>query len=74
VYHSNRTGNTYAWHGDNYWHAPVYHGAWYAGAPVAAGVAAGVAVGAAASRPYYGYPPYYYNGYRCGYYPYPRCY
>ncbi len=72
VYHSDRTGNTYAWHGDNYWHAPVYHGAWYRGAPVAAGVAVGAAVGAAAARPYY-YNSYY-DGPRCGYYPYPPCY
>jgi hypothetical protein len=57
--------------GGSYWHAPVYHGAWYGGAPVAAGVVAGAAIGAAATRPYY---PYYNNGPQCGYYPYPPCY
>ena len=57
-----RVGGVYR---DNYWHAPVYHGAWYAGAP---GVALGAAVGLAATRPYdYGYG-------QCGYYPYPPCY
>ena len=35
---------------DNYWHAPVYHGAWYAGA---AGKLPEGAVGAAAARSYY---------------------
>lgn len=59
--------------GGTYWHAPVYHGAWYRGAPVAAGVVAGAAVGAAAARPYYPYYPYV-NGPQCGYYPYPPCY
>ncbi|KRB56610.1 hypothetical protein ASE04_28875 [Rhizobium sp. Root708] len=54
--------------GGSYWHAPVYHGAWYSGAPVAAGVVAD----AAAARPYYN--PYYNNGPQCGYYPYPPCY
>lgn len=58
--------------GGTYWHAPVYHGAWYRGAPVAAGVVAGAAVGAAAARPYY-YNSYY-NGQQCGYYPFPPCY
>jgi hypothetical protein len=57
--------------GGTYWHAPVYHGAWYRGAPVAAGVVAGAAIGAAAARPYYNS---YYNGPQCGYYPYPPCY
>jgi hypothetical protein len=57
--------------GGSYWHAPVYHGAWYAGAPVAAGVVAGAAIGAAAARPYYN--PYY-NNQQCGYYPFPPCY
>ena len=57
-----------AWGGGNYWHAPVYRGAWYgAGAGAAAGLAAGAALGAAAAAPYYGYG-------RCGYYPYPPCY
>ena len=50
--------------GGAYWHAPVDHGAWYAGA--AAGAAVGAAVGAAATYPYYS--P------QCGYYPYPPCY
>jgi len=58
--------------GGSYWQAPVYHGAWYRGAPVAAGVVAGAAVGAAAARPYY-YNSYY-NGPQCGYYPFPPCY
>ncbi len=58
--------------GGTYWQAPVYHGAWYRGAPVAAGVVAGAAVGAAAARPYY-YNSYY-NGQQCGYYPFPPCY
>ncbi|KSV68205.1 hypothetical protein N183_31640 [Sinorhizobium sp. Sb3] len=53
--------------GGNYWHAPVYNGAWYRGGAVATGVVAGAAVGAAAANPYY-YPP------QCGYYPYPPCY
>ncbi len=59
--------------GGTYWQAPVYHGAWYRGAPVAAGVVAGAAVGAAAARPYY-YNNSYYNGQQCGYYPFPPCY
>jgi hypothetical protein len=55
-----------AWAGGNYWHAPVYRGAWYgAGAGAAAGLAAGAAMGAA------------YNSYvvpdQCGYYPYSPC-
>src|SRR5215213_9790833 len=54
-----------AWDGGNYWHAPVYRGAWYgAGAGAAAGLAAGAALGAAAAAPYY------YGYGRCGYYPY----
>ncbi|PZM14610.1 hypothetical protein [Rhizobium tubonense] len=57
-----------------YWHAPVYHGAWYRGAPVAAGVVAGAAIGAAVARPYYPDYNYYGDGPRCGYYPYPPCY
>jgi hypothetical protein len=56
--------------GGAYWHAPVYHGAWYGAGAVAgaavAGAAVGAAVGAAAAP--YAYPPY------CGYYPYPPCY
>ncbi|MBZ9790311.1 hypothetical protein K9B32_09240 [Rhizobium sp. 3T7] len=59
--------------GGTYWHAPVYHGAWYRGAPVAAGVVAGAAIGAAAARPYYPYYNSYYNDPQCGYYPYPPC-
>ncbi|MBB3391944.1 putative membrane protein YgcG [Rhizobium sp. BK275] len=59
--------------GGTYWHAPVYHGAWYRGAPVAAGVVAGTAIGAAAARPYY-YNSYYNNNPQCGYYPFPPCY
>jgi hypothetical protein len=55
------------------WHAPVWHGGWYAhpGAYYGAGLATGAAIGAAAAsayRPYYPYPP------ACGYYPYPPCY
>ena len=66
---NDRTVNVYH---DNYWHAPVYHGAWYAGAP---GVALGAAAGLAATRPYYN--NYYNNPYapdQCGYYPFPPCY
>lgn len=51
--------------GGAYWHAPVYHGAWYGSGAVAAGVVAGAAIGAAAN-------PYYYP--QCGYYPLPPCY
>jgi hypothetical protein len=52
------------------WHAPAWHGGWYAhpGA-YGAGLATGAVIGAAAAsaaRPYY--PP------PCGYYPYPPCY
>lgn len=61
--------------GGAYWHAPVYHGAWYGAgagvAGVAAGAAVGAAVGAAAAAPRYGYP---YPPPACGYYPYPPCY
>ncbi|HSI40871.1 MAG TPA: hypothetical protein VLA00_10025 [Xanthobacteraceae bacterium] len=53
-----------------YYHAPVYHGAWYGAGAVAAGVAVGAAVGAAAAAPRYYYPP----PPACGYYPYPPCY
>ncbi|RDI59781.1 hypothetical protein [Microvirga subterranea] len=53
----------------NYWHAPIYHGAWYGAGATAAGIAAGTALGAAAAAyPYLGY------GGQCGYYPYPPCY
>ncbi len=61
-----------AYRGGAYYHAPVYHGAWYAhpyypAGAAAAGFAAGAitagAAAAAASAP----PP-------CGYYPYPPCY
>ena len=70
-------GYGYGYRGGAYYHAPVYHGAWYAhpypvAAPVypagaaAAGFAAGAAItagaAAAAAAP------------RCGYYPYPPCY
>lgn len=65
-----------AWRGGGaaYWHAPVYHGAWYAhpaygAGAVAAGAVAGAAVGAAIAHPYYPPPPP-----ACGYYPYPPCY
>jgi hypothetical protein len=47
-----------AWAGDRYWHAPVYHGAWYAGARR-------TAVGAAYNS--YVVPD------QCGYYPYSPC-
>ena len=61
----------YGYHGGAYWHAPVYHGAWYGAGAVAgaavAGAAVGAAVGAAAAAPYYPPPA-------CGYYPYPPCY
>jgi hypothetical protein len=65
-----------AWRGGGaYWHAPVYHGAWYAhpaypaygAGAVAAGAAIGLGAAAAAASPYYAPPP-------CGYYPYPPCY
>ena len=54
-------------------HAPVWHGGWYArpGAYYGAGLATGAVLGAAAAsayRPYYPPPP------ACGYYPYPPCY
>jgi hypothetical protein len=72
--HAGGWGGATAWRGGAYYHAPVYHGAWYAhpAAPVygvGAGLAAGAMVGAAAAaaRPYYPPPP-------CGYYPYPPCY
>ncbi|HWK68845.1 MAG TPA: hypothetical protein VNS34_28300 [Rhizobiaceae bacterium] len=48
----------------NYWHAPVYHGAWYAGAPA-------VGLGALA---WDGWRSNYYGSGQCGYYPYPPCY
>jgi hypothetical protein len=61
--------NVNIYHGNyNYWHAPNYHGAWYAAPGVGA---AGFALGAAAAaRPWYN--DYNYN--ECGYYPYPPCY
>ncbi len=56
------------WGGAGYWHAPVYHGAWYGHPGYGVGAfAAGAAVGAAVARPYYPPPA-------CGYYPYPPCY
>lgn len=60
-----------------YYHAPVYHGAWYAhpypapspaypaAGAAAVGIAAGAVAGAAAATA--AHPP-------CGYYPYPPCY
>jgi hypothetical protein len=57
-----RMGDVYR---DHYWHAPVYHGAWYAGT---GGLAAGAALGIAAARPWYN------PNNACGYYPYPPCY
>jgi hypothetical protein len=50
------------------WHAPVWHGGWYAhpGAAFATGAVVGAAA-ASAYRSYYAPPP-------CGYYPYPPCY
>jgi hypothetical protein len=60
-----RVGDVNVVHGD-YWHAPVYRGAWYG---AGAGLAAGAALGAAgAAYPYLGY------GGQCGFYPYPPCY
>ncbi|MEQ1952834.1 hypothetical protein [Mesorhizobium sp. CN2-181] len=54
------------------WHAPVWHGGWYAhpGAYYGAGLATGAMIGAAAASAYHPYypPP------ACGYYPYPPCY
>jgi hypothetical protein len=63
-----RVGDVNVVHGD-YWHAPVYRGAWYGAGATAAGLAAGTALGAAgAAYPYLGY------GGQCGFYPYPPCY
>jgi hypothetical protein len=60
-----------AWAGGRYWHAPVYHGAWYGASATAAGIAAGTAMGAAeAANPDLGYG----GGGLCGYYPYGPCY
>jgi hypothetical protein len=60
-----------AWAGGRYWHAPVYHGAWYGAGATAAGIAAGTAMGAAeAANPDLGYG----DGGLCGYYPYGPCY
>ena len=62
-----RVGDVNVMHG-NYWHAPVYRGAWYGAGATAAGIAAGTAMGAAeAANPYLGY------GGQCGAYPYPPC-
>ena len=54
------------------WHAPVWHGGWYAhpGYAYGAGLATGAVIGAAAASAYH---PYYYPP-ACGYYPYPPCY
>ena len=61
-------GGATAFRGGGYWHAPVYHGAWYGHPGYGVGAfAAGAAVGAAVARPYYAPPA-------CGYYPYPPCY
>jgi hypothetical protein len=60
-----------AWDAGRYWHAPVYHGAWYGAGATAAGIAAGTAMGAAeAANPDLGYG----GGGLCGYYPYGPCY
>ena len=60
-----------AWDAGRYWHAPVYHGAWYGAGATAAGIAAGTAMGAAeAANPDLGYG----DGGLCGYYPYGPCY
>lgn len=81
VAHVGGYGGYGAWHGGAYYHAPVYHGAWYAHpypvpppAPVygagaaAAGFAAGaITAGAAAAAATAAVPP------PCGYYPYPPC-
>ncbi|MGO4526961.1 hypothetical protein AB4097_19140 [Microvirga sp. 2MCAF35] len=65
-----RVGDVNVVHG-NYWHAPVYHGAWYGAGATAAGIAAGTAMGAAeAANPDLGYG----GGGLCGYYPYGPCY
>ena len=74
VAHFGGFGGPTVMRGGGFWHAPVYHGAWYgrpafgvgAGA-LAAGVAVGAMAGAAAASPYYPPPA-------CGYYPYPPCY
>ena len=53
-------GGYHGYGGGSYWHAPVYHGAWYGVGAVAAGAAVGSAI--ASTHPgYYGgyaYPPY----------------
>ncbi|UVF18975.1 hypothetical protein HPT29_021290 [Microvirga terrae] len=65
-----RVGDVNVVHG-TYWHAPVYHGAWYGAGATAAGIAAGTAMGAAeAAYPDIGYG----GGGLCGYYPYGPCY
>lgn len=63
--------------GGAYYHAPVYHGAWYGAGAVAGAAVAGAAVGAAIAAPRYPYypaPAPYYPPPPCGYYPYPACY
>jgi hypothetical protein len=60
----NRVGDVNVVHG-NYWHAPVYRGAWYASPTGAVSSALGAAE---AANPYLGY------GGQCGAYPYPPCY
>jgi hypothetical protein len=80
VAHFGGVGGTTIARGGDYWHAPVYHGAWY-GRPAypagafAAGAIGGAALGAAAASaaaaPYYAPPPPVVG---CGVYPYPPCY
>ena len=66
--HAGGWGGATAFRGGGYWHAPVYHGAWYGHPGYGVGAfAAGAAVGAAVAHPYYAPPA-------CGYYPYPPCY
>ena len=60
-----RTRNVYEGHGATYWHAPTYHGAWYASALPS--IASEAAIGGAAVR-----PPYYQNP--CVDSPYQVCY
>jgi hypothetical protein len=80
VAHWGGVGGTTVAREGGYWHAPVYHGAWYArpaypAGAVAAGAVGGMALGAAAATaaaaPYYAPPP---PPPGCGVYPYPPCY
>jgi hypothetical protein len=76
AYHGGYGG---VYRGGGFYHAPVYHGAWYARPAYPAGalavgagaVAAGAMIGAAAAAPV---PVPYYVPPVCGYYPYPPCY